>query len=122
MRALPTEPEVPPRFALEVFAPDESHRPPGRSPLSIVASARYSIRWSGGSAIKANISDKITPSMLREHAETLIESGEMPTLEQLLNAVAASREKYLSEILAARHSGRRSNVKNCGLELVNHFV
>jgi hypothetical protein len=39
---------------------------------------------------------------LRREAERLIESGEMPTLEDLLSAVAEVRATYRPQILAAR--------------------
>jgi hypothetical protein len=48
---------------------------------------------------------KLTPSdvsRLRREAKRLIEFGEMPTLEDLLSAVAEVRAKYRPQILAAR--------------------
>jgi hypothetical protein len=46
---------------------------------------------------------KITARQLREQAEALIAHGQMPTLGQLLKAVAKTREKYAPLILEARH-------------------
>lgn len=37
---------------------------------------------------------KITPSDLRRQAEKLVGSGEMPPLEDVLDAVAEARTKY----------------------------
>ena len=48
---------------------------------------------------------KLKPSdvrRLRREAERLIAAGEMPTLEDLLSAVAEVRAKYRPQILAAR--------------------
>jgi hypothetical protein len=42
---------------------------------------------------------KIKPSDLDREAQRLIDSGQMPTLEQLLSAVAQVREKYRDQIL-----------------------
>ena len=50
---------------------------------------------------------KIKRSELDREAQRLIESGQMPSLEQLLTAVAQVREKYREKILAARHPKRR---------------
>lgn len=51
---------------------------------------------------------KLTFADLQAEAERLIESGEMPSLEDLLSAVAEAREKYRPKILAARGTARRS--------------
>lgn len=45
---------------------------------------------------------KITPSELRKQAQQLIDSGRMPSLEQVLAAVAETRTKFLPLIAAAR--------------------
>jgi hypothetical protein len=45
---------------------------------------------------------KIKPSELEAEAQRLIDSGQMPPLEELLQAVAETREKYRDQILAAR--------------------
>jgi hypothetical protein len=45
---------------------------------------------------------KITPSDLRAQAEQLIASGRMPSLDEILKAVAETRSKYRPMILAAR--------------------
>jgi len=45
---------------------------------------------------------KITPSDLRKQAQRLIESSQMPTLDELLQAVIETRRKYVTQILAAR--------------------
>jgi hypothetical protein len=53
---------------------------------------------------------KIKPSDLDREAKRLIDSGQMPSLEQLLTAVAQVREKYRDQISAARaarHPKRR---------------
>jgi hypothetical protein len=44
----------------------------------------------------------ITPSDLRAEAEQLIDSGRMPSLDELLKAVFDTRRKYVPRILAAR--------------------
>jgi hypothetical protein len=46
--------------------------------------------------------DKITPSDLRAQAEELIRLGNMPKLEDLLDAVGEMRSKYKSKIEAAQ--------------------
>ncbi len=51
--------------------------------------------------------EKITPTDLRDQAEQLVRDGKMPTLEQLLAAVAETREKYTAKILEARHVRHR---------------
>ena len=45
---------------------------------------------------------KITPSDLRKQAQRLIESCQMPTFNELLQAVIETRRKYVTQILAAR--------------------
>jgi hypothetical protein len=52
------------------------------------------------------MTNKIKPSDLDREAQRLIDSGQMPTLERLLNAVAQVREKYRDKILTARHPKR----------------
>jgi len=44
----------------------------------------------------------IKPSDLKREAERLIQAGEMPTLDELLDAVEAVRERYRTQILRAR--------------------
>jgi hypothetical protein len=44
----------------------------------------------------------IKPSELEAEAQRLIDAGRMPSLEELLQAVAETREKYRDQILAAR--------------------
>ena len=46
---------------------------------------------------------KIKPSELEAGAQKLIEAGQMPSLEELLAAVAQVREEYRDQILSARH-------------------
>lgn len=46
----------------------------------------------------------IKPSDLRAEAERLIAAGKMPSLEVVMKAVGAAREKYLPEIKKARES------------------
>jgi hypothetical protein len=45
---------------------------------------------------------KITPSDLRHQAQRLIESCQMPSLGELLEAVIETRRKYVTQILGAR--------------------
>jgi hypothetical protein len=45
---------------------------------------------------------KITPSDLRNQAQQLLDSGRMPSLEEVLKAVSETRRKYRPMILAAR--------------------
>ena len=52
----------------------------------------------------------IKPSDLEKQAQILIQAGKMPKLEDLLSAVAESREKYADKIVAAR------NEKHAGVE------
>jgi len=49
---------------------------------------------------------KIKPSDLRREAENLIRSGKMPSLEEVLKAVAEARLKYQDKIRAVRASGQ----------------
>jgi hypothetical protein len=49
---------------------------------------------------------KITPSDLRAEAQRLIDAGKMPTLDELLEAVAFARQKYASKIKEARFEAR----------------
>jgi vacuolar-type H+-ATPase subunit H len=48
-------------------------------------------------------------SELRAEAERLIATGEMPTLAQVLEAVAEARKKYADQIRAARAEGRENS-------------
>jgi hypothetical protein len=50
---------------------------------------------------------KLSSADLQAEAERLIAAGEMPTLEELLSAVAEVRAKYRPQILAARRTARR---------------
>lgn len=45
---------------------------------------------------------KISPSDLRTQAQSLIAAGKMPKLEELLGAVASTREKYKGPLEAAK--------------------
>jgi hypothetical protein len=45
---------------------------------------------------------KIKASDLRAQAQQLIDSGRMPSLDELLKAVVETRRKYLLQILAVR--------------------
>jgi hypothetical protein len=45
---------------------------------------------------------KITPSDLRKQAQQLIESCQMPSLDELLQTVFETRRSYVTQILAAR--------------------
>jgi hypothetical protein len=47
---------------------------------------------------------KITPSDLKKQAEELHAAGKLPSLEDVLQAVAGVREKYQGQILEARKS------------------
>ncbi len=53
---------------------------------------------------------KITPSDLRKQAAELIAAGKMPKLEELLSAVAESREKCVPKILKARKETKQRKV------------
>jgi len=54
-----------------------------------------------------NAKQKITPSDLRKQAQQLIESCQMPTFNELLQAVIETRRKYVTQILAARDQANR---------------
>jgi hypothetical protein len=56
------------------------------------------------------MSDRIKPSDLRAEAQRLILTGRMPTLDTLLSALAASREKFVPMIRANRQAVRRNAV------------
>ena len=49
---------------------------------------------------------KITPSDLRKRADELIETGKMPPLEAVLQAVAETRKKFVPQILKARKEAK----------------
>ena len=66
-----------------------------------------------GGALMVN-EPKLKPSdvrRLRREAERLIESGEMPSLAELLSAVAEVREKYRPKIVAARTKANEETAK-----------
>ena len=44
---------------------------------------------------------------LRAEAQQLIETGQMPTFTQVLEAVAEARKKYADKIIAARKESER---------------
>ena len=48
-----------------------------------------------------------TPSDLRAEAQRLICTGQMPSLDELLKAIAKTRRKYRDQIIAARKQGRK---------------
>jgi hypothetical protein len=50
---------------------------------------------------------KIKPSDLEAEAQRLIDSGQMPSREQLLTAVAQVREEYRDQIFLARERKRK---------------
>jgi len=50
---------------------------------------------------------KITPPDLQRQAEELIASGQMPSLEALLAAIAETREEFLPLIIEARRERSR---------------
>jgi hypothetical protein len=52
---------------------------------------------------------KITPSDLRKQAQQLVESCQMPTLDELLRAVIETRRKYVPRILAARDQAAKTD-------------
>lgn len=52
---------------------------------------------------------KIKPSDLEAQAAELRESGKMPKLEEVLQAVAESREKYANKIIQARNQKHPAN-------------
>ena len=45
---------------------------------------------------------KVMPSDLRKQAQQLIESCQMPSVDEVLQAVFDARRKYAAQILAAR--------------------
>lgn len=45
---------------------------------------------------------KIKPSDLRAQAQRMINSDQMPALDQVLSAVADTRERYRNQILESR--------------------
>jgi hypothetical protein len=45
----------------------------------------------------------ITPSDLRRTAAELVNQGQLPSLEELLAAIADTRKKYSQRIIDARH-------------------
>ncbi len=51
------------------------------------------------------MNDKIKPSDLAAQAQELHAAGKMPSLDEVLAAVAESREKYADKILEARKQG-----------------
>jgi cytochrome c-type biogenesis protein CcmE len=53
----------------------------------------------------------IVPSDLRAEAQRLIRTGQMPTLDQFLEAVAKAREKYRPQIIAARLKPKRRHTR-----------
>jgi hypothetical protein len=50
---------------------------------------------------------KITPSDLRKQADELIASGNMPSLDEVMKAVAETREKFVPLILKAREETKK---------------
>jgi hypothetical protein len=48
------------------------------------------------------VNKKTTASDLRKQAQRLIESCQMPTFNELLQAVIETRRKYVAQILEAR--------------------
>jgi len=48
-----------------------------------------------------------TPSDMRAEAQRLIRTDQMPSLDELLKAVAKTRRKYHNQIIAARKRGRK---------------
>jgi cytochrome c-type biogenesis protein CcmE len=49
---------------------------------------------------------KIKPSDLEREGQRLIEAGQMPTLQELLTAIAEVREEYRAKVLEARNQNR----------------
>lgn len=52
---------------------------------------------------------KITPSDLRSQAQDLISAGKMPSLEDVLDAVATARTKYAPQIREAREPNHKQS-------------
>jgi len=50
---------------------------------------------------------KLGPTQFKLEVEKLQREGRMPTLDQLLRAIAEVRETYRLKILAARKKGRK---------------
>lgn len=46
------------------------------------------------------------PSDLKKQAEEMIARGEMPSLDEVLDAIAAAREKFAPKIEAARKAAQ----------------
>lgn len=70
----------------------------------------------------------ISPSDLRAEAQQLLEKGKMPSLDQLLAAVASVRQKYGPKLKAARKVGTDDEIQARGESLAegkngrpNHF-
>lgn len=71
----------------------------------------------------------ITPSDLRAEAQQLLEERKMPSLDQLLAAVASVRQKYGPKLKAARKLGTDDEIQARGESLAeeepngspNHF-
>jgi len=55
---------------------------------------------------------KIKPSGLEAEAQRLIDAGQMPSLEELLQAIAETRAKYAPLIHAARKEPRGTDAEN----------
>lgn len=60
--------------------------------------------------------NKIKPSDLRSLSQSLIESGKMPSLEEVLTAVGETRKKYRQQILDARKTPHEAGVAALGDE------
>jgi hypothetical protein len=48
-----------------------------------------------------------TPSDVRAEAQRLIRTDQMPSLDELLKAIAKTRRKYRDQIIEARKTGRK---------------
>ena len=55
---------------------------------------------------------KFGPSDFQREVERLQREGQMPSVHELLNAVAQTREVYRPLILAARRKARRRDVQD----------
>ena len=58
-------------------------------------------------AMKKKITASEWNSQMRQQAERLVVQGKMPSLDEVLAAVAEVRKKYQDKILKARHEHER---------------
>lgn len=54
----------------------------------------------------------IAPSDLRTAAAEMVNQGQLPSLEELLSAIAETRKKYSQKIVDARHGLGSDEIKD----------